>query len=189
MKQLIILILISASSSYSQWINKNLAGPLDVIPQLECTIGRHPTNNNLLMVAFNDFTNPGESQPGYSYSSDGGQTFTPLQAIPNTASEYGFDPCIQFSNNGTIYYSYISSTTTNLLGRVQVSRTSNQGASWFTAIVSNGEHEDKPWLAIDNTSGNYSGRVYISWMNATGGEPKILFSYSTMVAPLFNQSV
>ena len=131
------------------------------------------------MVVFNDFTNPSESQPGYVYSSDGGQTFTPLQAIPNSASEYGFDPCIQFSNNGTIYYSYISSTTTNLLGRVKVSRTSDQGASWFTVVVSSGELEDKPWMAIDNTNSNYDGRIYLSWMNATGNEFKILFSYST----------
>jgi hypothetical protein len=176
---IIILILMTGSYMYSQWANINLAGPFDVIPQSECTIGMHPANNNLLMVAFNDFTTLSESQPGFTYSTDGGQSFISLQSIPDATSLFGFDPCIQFNSNNTIFYSYISSTPENTLGRVYVSRTTNLGSSWFTTFVSNGELEDKPWMGIDNTNGNYAGRIYISWVNATGNKWKVLFSYST----------
>ena len=85
-------------------------------------------------------------------SADGGQNWIPVTfADPGWAA--GVDPIVYFDAQGTAFFSALS-------GGFPVRRSSDGGASWAPPIQVPGGGYDRQYLAFDNGTGPYRGRVY-----------------------------
>ncbi|MCL4539510.1 MAG: glycoside hydrolase [Bacteroidetes bacterium] len=183
---LMLAALISSESYSQQYQPTNKAVSTVSYDQSETAISVDPTNSNLLMATWNDDRSNVYSQPGYSFSTDGGNSWSsnsPLDPVPGTY-DYGVDPSCALDAHGNMYYTYLACTAqaANRSGpfQVYISRTTDDGAVWGTAHpVSVGlTNEDKPYMAVDNTGGTYDGRIYVAWTDFTSGAA-IDFAYST----------
>lgn len=143
--------------------------------QHEVGIAIDLVDNDRLMVVWNDFEfSP--YRPGYGVSSDGGDTWASGVIVPNNYHQFGFDPSVSYNTLGVAFYCYVGSTG-EFKGPVYVSRTSNQGATWYHRNTGSGNGSDKPYLAVDNGSNEDTrGNIYIVWKKALEG---IQFARST----------
>jgi len=112
-------------------------------------------------VGYNDsqqtglFLTAGSDLTGYSYSVNGGKTFTDGGVLPNTPEFNNLgDPWMASGRNGTMYYSTLAGDNLNLNLDVAVASSTNGGKTWSTpvpvyrpplAIAYSG---DKPALAV-----------------------------------------
>lgn len=96
--------------------------------QSETSIAIDPLNSQRLMATWNSLSGSTALPPGYSFSMDGGLTWsTPSSVLPSGYS-FGYDPSCAFDRSGNAFYCYIASTGS--LSAVYVSKTTNLGASW-----------------------------------------------------------
>ncbi len=147
------------------------------LPQNEPSIALNPSNPQILAVGANDQLATRDWLAVYT-SSDGGLTWT-NGLIPTTGLvglQDASDPAVSFSENGTLYYSGVAFNVnfrTNIPfdGTVFVSRSTDDGASFpQTTVVdtSSGKiFNDKPYIGVDETTGSFAGRVYVSWSRFT----------------------
>ena len=110
-----------------------------------------------VLIGFNDSGsyNGGNHFTGFSYSTDGGASFTDGGTFPST--DFG-DPAMgRNDNTGRIYFSTLGTST------IQVFRSDDNGMTWMTAIngTPGGSSEDKQWLTVDNFGGSGNGNVYL----------------------------
>jgi hypothetical protein len=91
-------------------------------------------------VGYNDsqqsllFTTQGSSLSGYSYSRDGGRTFTDGGPLPNRPGYVNFgDPWLTSDPAGRMYYATLAGTPNFNLG-VSVARSTNGGRSWSDPV-------------------------------------------------------
>jgi hypothetical protein len=105
---------------------------------------------------------------GTSYSMDGGSTWSTPSVMPHLHPGFTMaDVSLTFSNGGTAYMSYIDSHTSQDSGFVMVTKSVNGGATWSAPVKVVNSNEapdfpiDRPWIAIDNSTGPYAGRLYI----------------------------
>jgi hypothetical protein len=151
-----------------------------------------------ITVAFNDdfgssLASATDSIIGYSVSSNAGSSFQDQGALPPGPNGTGTDPVLARSNaTGTIFMSTNQSDPTapsfNYLGvGVNVYRSTNNGVTFQQPIsvapglVHGVDHEDKPWIAVDNNPGPGYGNVYLVWRDFSGNfaNNRILFARST----------
>lgn len=95
-------------------------------------------------------------QAGWSYTSDGGSTWT----FPGSINPGVFrsDPVLDFDLQGNFYYNSLS-VTPDLVCRVYES---NDGAvSWNSGTHAGGG--DKQWMAVDRTGGVGTNNIYAFW--------------------------
>ena len=92
-------------------------------------------------VGYNDsqqtglFLTAGSDLTGYSYSVNGGKTFTDGGVLPNTPEFNNLgDPWMASSRNGTMYYSTLAGDNLNLNLDVAVARSTNGGKTWSTPV-------------------------------------------------------
>lgn len=159
------LLLFSFTFLFAQYTNV----PIDTnfSDQNEVTIAISPVNSNYLKASWNDYrTSPPNPEPGYAFSTDGGNTWNE-GIVPDTGNYiYGIDPSSAFDNFGNAFYCYLA-WDANHLGPIMVSRTRTfiSPFSWHHAQVSDlPSGNDKPFMAVDNTTdGNYNhnGRIYV----------------------------
>jgi hypothetical protein len=155
--------------------------------------------NAKLIVAFNDdfgssLSSPTDSIVGYSVSSNGGASFQDQGTPPPGPNGTGTDPVLARSNvTGTVFLSTLQSDPTAAsfptpyLGvGVNVFRSTNNGVTFGQPIngapglVQGVDHEDKPWIAVDNNPGPGYGNVYLVWRDfSSASKNGILFSRST----------
>jgi hypothetical protein len=146
--------------------------------QSETSVARCGNN---VVVGFNDsgsvFETPyffsgtgGQSFGGYSYSSDGGTTFTdggPTNPGLTNGNFLGGDPGVTCSDASTFYYSEIFDTYDargNFIAAIGVNKSTDGGQTWADPVVAIGKSGsshllDKPWSTIDPTR----GRIYVSY--------------------------
>ncbi len=177
---IITLYLLCAFSVSAQFSNVNVTD--NEYDQSETVIAINPLNSTTFLAAWNDFRLTGNnnllSKPGYSFSTDNGENWNTSGIVTNLL--YGFDPSVAFDGNGTAYYCYIGTNNWNSIGRVYVSKSTNLGPPWTNIPVStNLYYQDKPWMTVDNTGGNFDGNLYFSWTDFTTGYSRIKFRYST----------
>ncbi len=148
--------------------------------QSETAIIVDPNNPNHLMATWTDFINYTQYH-GYSFSSNGGQSWSTPDSIPG---ENGYDPSCAIDLSGREYYTYKDGNN-----RIRISYSTNDGANWTTDTVSSQLHDqDKPYMAVDNT-GHYN-RVYVAWADLPPNAnyyAAIDFAYSTDQGVTWNQ--
>ncbi len=106
------------------------AGPGD---QSETAIAIDPNNPNHLMVTYNDANNNNYTVPGYSFSTDGGNSWSVGGQISPGVYLYGFNPSCGIDNSGNEYYMSATSNTNPPSVTPQailISVSTNNGLSW-----------------------------------------------------------
>src|SRR5438128_6401532 len=149
------------------------------LPQNEPSVAVNPSNPQHLVAGANDQLLTRNWLAVYT-SSDSGLTWT-NGLIPMTGALGSFqdasDPAVSFSQNGTLYYSGVAfniQRNNAVAGTVFVSKSTDDGSSFpQTTIVALGStriggiFNDKPWVGVDETTGLFAGRVYVSWTRFT----------------------
>ena len=152
--------------------------------QAETTIA---VNGSRVVVGYNDtrgFANPSVSVSGYSYSADGGATWTEGGQLPplGTGDEIFGDPDVKTWTDGAgrpwFFYSSLYTNPDGVKSLcVQVS--SDGGASWsppreVTSSTNDPDFPDKSFLDVDPET----GRLFVSWTNFGTPDITIRLSHS-----------
>ena len=131
-------------------------------------------------------------ETGWSLSANGGASFEDKDALPTPADGEGFggDPALATrQDNGTIYFVNNPSQFVGNKAKLRFFRSTDGGAS-FSFIgnsapgFTSADVLDKPWLAVDNSTGTGQNNIYQVFKNhwTTGSSTKprgIYFSRST----------
>ena len=119
---------------------------------------------NNVVIGFNDagsFGGVNNKFTGWSYSSDGGATFTDGGSLPTNAVGDAGDPVLARNNTtGRIYLLTLGFNSPYL---IQVFHSDNNGITWSlpTSATPGGNDEDKAWITVDNFAGGGNGNVYL----------------------------
>jgi hypothetical protein len=170
-------------------------------PEAEEEITADPSDSagNNLVAAISDFSSPsGFNFTKWVLSSDGGnnwsENFVPydqnsglLLTSDGRSWSANSDPVVTFDRSGNVYLSdlYI---TVDAFGRITSEglyvstdsfnnlKTANFGHTYRVRANLNNKKtfslEDKPWIAVDNSSTATAGYVYASWAHFTGCQNK-----------------
>jgi len=139
-----------------------------------------------LVSAFNDSGSfiDGESHfTGYSYSSDGGQTWIDQGTLPDSAEGDAGDPVLATdSSSGRVY---LSTLGFNTFTNIQVFRSDDNGVTFGPPVNATpgfggtNAFQDKEWITVDNYPGAGQGNVYLGWRQFGGPAEGIKFTRST----------
>ena len=116
-----------------------------------------------VLIGFNDSgSNSGGANKftGFSYSTNGGTTFTDGGTFPTNSGGDAGDPVIARNEaTGRIYFSTLGYS----ISTIQVFRSDNNGLTWMSPVngTPGGSSEDKQWIAVDNFAGTGNGNVYL----------------------------
>jgi len=152
--------------------------------------------DRIVVVAFNDSGQlpfppfPPISLTGYSRSVNGGSTFMDIGALPPPPGGLVLgDPGLVADRVGTFYASSLVSSPAlppGFQSTMGVFRSTDGGLTWpVLALVppgstSAGGFIDKPLIAVDNSTGRFSGNVYVSYTNFLPPSP-----FAPQSAPIF----
>jgi hypothetical protein len=136
----------------------------------EPTIAIDPTAPDRIVIAWRQFdtVESDNRRAGYAYSSDGGRNWT----FPGTVDRrFRSDPVLGCDSHGRFYLlSLLSNLSCELLS------SDDGGQTWSSPVAAHGG--DKPWLAVDRSSGPGAGNLYLSWMTSDSNGSRI-FTRST----------
>ncbi|HWY98589.1 MAG TPA: T9SS type A sorting domain-containing protein, partial [Bacteroidia bacterium] len=174
MKKILFLLLLVCffKPSFSQNINLSNSPYWDG----ECYLAVNPKNPKHLVTAWMYFSLTNlENAMATRSSFDGGKTWSTLQILPHAHPKFTCaDPSIYFGKDSCVYLAYIdlSGLSTKDSGYDMVTRSVNGGITWRAPIKAIAWKDaanmpiDRPWIAADGSNGAYSGRVYLTSMNA-----------------------
>ncbi|MEZ5013588.1 MAG: sialidase family protein [Chitinophagales bacterium] len=124
----------------------------------EPSIAVNPLNPDQIVIGWRQFDNIASNfrQAGWSYTTDGGTTWT----FPGRIEEGIFrsDPVLDFTADGTFYYNSLS-VTPDFVCKVFAS--DDGGASWNSGTDAGGG--DKQWMTVDRSGGVGDGNIYAFW--------------------------
>lgn len=165
--------------------------PTTTIPEAEEHVAVDPNSASNYVAAISDFSQRGGfNTTKWVISTDGGGTwresFVPLDAngFPTTSDGQSWqansDPVVAISRTGNVYLAdlyinasnsangfYVSqSTLTNLTAAGSNFTSTNLVAGNLDPLATT--LEDKPWIAVDNSSSPTSGTLYASWTHFDG---------------------
>lgn len=126
----------------------------------------------------------GDCAPLAYGSIDGGVTWskTPLPRVWNGVRfGIGFDPAIDVSRNGAMYYSYIvAPLTSNYPNAIVLVKWLNGVGSRLTPVTWNDAQnfDDKQYIAVDRSSGPFADRIYVTWDRNRNLNQILQLSYS-----------
>jgi hypothetical protein len=177
--------------------------------QNEPTVAVDPNNTQVVVSGSNDYCAAivnGDTWAGYYRSADGGSSWQDslVPGYPDDSSAAGLaspahgscaaagDPSQSFDRDGRLFYAFICFNRSQPInGSVYVARYTGDGGTYDrTVLVRRGTpsglfltglFQDKINLTADQTSGTYSGNVYVAWSQYNGFAPTnaVLFSRST----------
>jgi hypothetical protein len=101
---------------------------------------------------------------------NGGKTWGSTVNLPHQNSTYkSADPCMVFDKNGNVIACYIDHRESPDSGGVYIIKSGDGGKSWtgLSKVIDvyadpNKAPLDRPWIAIDNSNGPYSGYIYVT---------------------------
>jgi hypothetical protein len=177
--------------------------------QNEPTVAVDPHNTQVVASGSNDYCAAivnGDTWAGYYRSSDGGSSWQDslVPGYPDDSSAAGLaspahgscgaagDPSQSFDREGRLFYAFICFNRSQPInGSVYVARYTDDGGAYDrTVLVKRGTpsglfltglFQDKINLTADQTTGPFSGNVYVAWSQYNGFAPTnaVLFSRST----------
>ncbi|MBT8379658.1 MAG: exo-alpha-sialidase [Ignavibacteria bacterium] len=171
-------------TDFLEFTNVNISN--ESAPQNEPSVRISRKDPNRVVAAWRDFrtgVNPPLRRIGYSYSSDGGETWsvselTP-QIIPN--APLSSDPVVVVDTSGNFYIVTVSLNETSGNGELWVFKSTDQGITFNQVyeMASGPWFEDKEWAATDlNPASPFANTLYCSWTRFAFGTD-ILFIRST----------
>lgn len=174
--------LIWTSTFALQYTPTNVAITTESNDQASPCITIDPNNTNHLQATWDDLLHStGFPLPGYSFSTDGGASWSsPGEITVPSGLDWGFNTSCAIDKSGNESCTYTTRRTfLDYPQTVYISVSTNNGSSWSTHKVSaDTSYQDKPYMAVDNTTGSYSGRLYAAWTDFRSGS-NILISHST----------
>lgn len=134
-----------------------------------------PLNPNNMVIGWRQFDNVNSDfrQAGYSYTSDGGQTWT-FPGVINPGI-FRSDPVLGYDTSGNFYYNSLTTDGTNYT--CKVFKSTDGGVLWDNGIDAKGG--DKQWMTIDRTNGVGSGNIYAFWTSYYSSCPPGFFTRLT----------
>jgi len=140
-------------------------------PQNEPSVRISRKNPNRVVAAWRDFrtgVNPPLRRIGYSYSSDGGNTWSVSQLTPQIipGAALSSDPCVVVDTAGNFYIYTISLNDVNGNGEAWLFKSTDEGETFNEVheMSVSAFFEDKEWGAVDLSPGSpYLNRQYCSW--------------------------
>ncbi|MCD6193972.1 MAG: exo-alpha-sialidase [Candidatus Aminicenantes bacterium] len=138
----------------------------------EVILASDPYNPNNLIGASMMISNKKNKFITVVYASfDGGKTWEPTLETENFT--LSGDPSISYGPDGKVYYVCMASKTPHsVLDFLKVYTSNDKGKTWqFPVSIPNTSFDylDRPFIAVDNTSGIYNGRIYIHALGTTRG--------------------
>lgn len=167
---------------YSQNVNVSNAAVFEGEPYLAID----PNNQQHLVAAWMGFKIGQGIIIKSKYSNDGGATWSIVNDIPHIAGAISAaDVSMEYDSNGNLFMSYVDYDSQNFTqGDVLVRKSTDGGMSWGNAVSAISEIDcpnklcvDRPWIAIDNSTGPNNGAIYITSINA---------NQPTMVVPPYH---
>jgi hypothetical protein len=140
-------------------------------PQNEPSVRISRKNPNRVVAAWRDFrtgVNPPLRRIGYSYSTDGGATWSVSQLTPQIipGAALSSDPVVVVDTAGNFYIYTISLNDVNGNGEAWLFKSTDEGETFNEVheMATSAFFEDKEWGAVDLSPGSpYLNRQYCSW--------------------------
>lgn len=141
-------------------------------PQNEPSVKISRKNPNRVVAAWRDFrqgTTPAVRRVGYSYSTDGGVTWSPSTTLDSTLLGGGLlrnsDAAVTVDTAGNFYITTIALNNSNGNGTLAIYKSTDGGVTFPIAqILSQGQNEDKEMLTTDLVAGSpFKNNLYICW--------------------------
>ena len=126
----------------------------------EPSIAIDPNNPDRIVIGWRQFDNINSNfrQAGYSYSTDGGQSWTSPEPID--AGVFRSDPVLDADADGNIYYNSLTKDGNNNYW-CDVYKSETGGDEWDGGTYAYGG--DKQWMRIDRSGGIGDGNIYEFW--------------------------
>jgi hypothetical protein len=160
----------------------------DTFPQNEPSVKFNAKYPNRVVAAWRDFrtgVSPAVRRIGYSYSTNGGATWSVSSLIPLEPNHpTSSDPVVVSDTAGNFYVATVSITGTGNLDLV-IFKSTDGGVTFPINYFAQGgtvNSEDKEWMVCDLTKGSsqYKNTLYISWTRfVNGNTPNIFVTKST----------
>ena len=153
----------------SNFDNINISN--DPAPQNEPSVRISRKDPNRVVAAWRDFrtgVNPPLRRIGYSYSTDGGATWSVSQLTPQIipGALLSSDPVVVVDTAGNFYIYTISLNDLNGNGEAWLFKSTDGGENFNEVheMATSSSFEDKEWGAVDLSPGSpYVNRQYCSW--------------------------
>ena len=124
------------------------------VPHCEMMVAANPRDPKNLLGASITLTRPSGGAANKAYVSfDGGATWTDVN-FPEELQHGGGDPQVGFGISGTAYFIGLSDG-------MNFYRSEDGGRTWGKALLL-GRHHDHEMLVVDQTSGRFAGRIYLT---------------------------
>jgi len=161
----------------------------EITPQNEPSVKFNAKYPNRVVAAWRDFrtgVTPAVRRIGYSYSTDGGATWSASTLVPIVDPNHpkASDPVVVSDTAGNFYIATVSITNAGNLDLV-IFKSTDGGVTFPIAYFAQGgaqNSEDKEWMVCDLTKGSspYKNNLYISWTRfVNGNTPNIFVTKST----------
>jgi hypothetical protein len=124
-----------------------------------------------------------------AYSTNGGTTWNAGPIIPHqVAGNNSADVSLAYNKVGELFMAYIDYDASNFTnGAVFLRKSIDNGLNWADPVevisildCPDQMCVDRPWMAIDTSSGTYSGYIYITTMNAD--QPNVVAPYHPYIS-------
>jgi len=170
--------------SFGPNVNLSAQASLPRRTQREPTIAVSRANSSIVVEGDIGSTNKSGSACTFSFTNDGGQTWTFGGFVPTSnPSSQTADPALAADADGNFYYSYIEDVvqgTSVVRTDLVVAKSTDGGRTFPTRSVAlAGENPDKDYIGVDAwATSRFRGNVYVAWTGfpLTGGQIQVATS-------------
>ncbi len=183
----LVSAILSSFSGTAQNINITNTNVFDGEPYLAID----PNNQQHLVAAWMGFKIGQGIVIKTKYSNDGGTTWSTLNEIPHISGAIASaDVSLEYDSNGNLFICYVDYENQNFTqGDLIVRKSTDGGITWGNAMIAASISDcpdklciDRPWIAIDNSTGPNNGAIYVTSINANQPTLVVPPYHSYMVA-------